>query len=282
MSPEPFNLVAMGLKGSGKTTYLASLWHQMEAGEIAARLSAPALQPDREYLNGIRDRWLSLQEVGRTSQRGTQTVTLPLMDKSTGKGIELCVPDLSGETYSLQWTTRKAAASYAEYVQDCGGILLFIHAHGVKKSELIGPAALSQGNVETSSEAPNAWTPTMSPTQVQLVDLLQTFAWLRKTTRPFRVAVIISAWDEITSSIFPTEWLERRLPLLAQYIRSNPERFQSRVYGISAIGGDRERDRERLLKLSMASHRPLVVDGTDDKLNLSSPLEYLLGLEAAN
>src|SRR5262245_47185005 len=105
-------LILLGLRGSGKTTYLAALWHLLEAAEIPTQLTVDVLQPHREYLNKVRDEWLSFKELGRTSIRGTETVSLTLRDTITGVPTEITLPDISGELFRLQWAMRKATRTY--------------------------------------------------------------------------------------------------------------------------------------------------------------------------
>ena len=57
----------LGLPGSGKTTFLAALWHQFESAEIETAFIAERLQPDREYLKSIREAWLACEEISHTS-----------------------------------------------------------------------------------------------------------------------------------------------------------------------------------------------------------------------
>ena len=92
-------LLLLGLRGSGKTTFLAALWHLLEAGEIPSALTLDSLQPDRSYLNRIRNSWLSAKEVGRTSIRTVESVSLSLREGSTNKRVEITIPDLSGDPF---------------------------------------------------------------------------------------------------------------------------------------------------------------------------------------
>ena len=43
-------VLLVGLSGSGKTTYLAALWHLLEAGECSASFQIGMLQPNRTCL----------------------------------------------------------------------------------------------------------------------------------------------------------------------------------------------------------------------------------------
>jgi len=52
---------------------------------------------------------------------------------------------------------------------------------------------------------------------------------------PFRLAVVVSAWDRISpSNRCPSHWIASELPLLKQFFESNVELFEVSFYGISA------------------------------------------------
>src|SRR5437868_2835068 len=95
-------LLMLGLRGSGKTTFLAALWHHLEAAEVADDLSLPRLQPDRDYLNIIRNNWLALKPVGRTSPHAKGSASLALKDMRTNAEVDIWMPDLSGESFRQQ------------------------------------------------------------------------------------------------------------------------------------------------------------------------------------
>ncbi len=290
-------LLLVGLRGSGKTSYLAALWHLVESGECPTALVCPKLQPDREYLNGIRDRWLRLVQVGRTSLRTPATVSLHLADAATSSNIALTVPDLSGELFRLQWATRKATIHYASFASECSGLVLFVHPDGVKRTpripipadstsihdEQVGAHGVTPVGLvemgEATIEQTNPWTPDQTSTQIQLVELLQFVYFLQTaTTRP-RVAIIISAWDLVREAVLPISWVERRLPLLHQFLVANADSVLFRVYGVSAVGGDLEKDIVRLRDEPFPSKRIKVVDQTlESNHDLTAPIRFALGL----
>lgn len=279
-----FKLLMLGLRGSGKTTFLAALWHFIESGEIDDRLGVPVLQPDRDYLNAARNSWLAVKPVGRTSMRSTNNVSLKLLDKRLNVTIDMSLPDLSGESFRLQWVTRKAPKNYVEFARDCAGAFLFVHPADVARTHVIKPLTVelqpSEEEVEESSSAIPAsanWTPAQSSTQVQLVDVLQLLMRMRATKTRMRVAIVISAWDIVRAKIPPAVWLERRLPLLSQFMRANPDRMASEIFGISAQGGDLTADRASLLSASVPSSRSYAVRGSSlDKILITAPLQFLL------
>lgn len=56
---------------------------------------------------------------------------------------------------------------------------------------------------------------------------------------------MLSAWDKVEEdggTVTPEQYLASELPLLDQYLRHGVDRWDLRVYGLSAQGGDFERD----------------------------------------
>jgi len=289
-------LLLIGLRGSGKTSYLAALWHLIEAGELPTALLSSQLQPDRTYLNQIRESWLKFEEVGRTSLRGQEIASLLLRDARTGANIDVTVPDLSGEFFRLQWATRRATRQYAAFAAESSGMLLFIHPATIKTApriplaaatldltgQLVHPSAISASATDVPITGPYSteWSSNLSSTQVQLVELLQFVSHLRYETKSIRLAVIVSAWDLIRGPILPTSWLESHLPLLSQFLDANADTVPFRVFGISALGGDLQKDMQRLQDEAVPSRRIKVIDNKlESHGDLTAPIRFLLDLD---
>jgi hypothetical protein len=274
-------LLVLGLRGSGKTSYMAALWHLVEAGEIPASLSVAELQPDREYLNRIRDSWLRLEEVGRTPITSQETVSLLLREAANDSLIDVALPDHSGESFHVQWALRRAARSYVEFAEQASGILLFIHPRELKRPTPAHSLADTDAQVgSTITEYGSPWSAESSPTQVKLVEILQFAQHIRLSPNGGRIAIIVSAWDRISDPILPAAWLDNRAPLLHQYLLANDERTRFRVYGVSAIGGDLQHDAESLRKQVTPSRRIRVIERKlKHHHDLTAPLRFLLGLE---
>jgi hypothetical protein len=89
---------------------------------------------------------------------------------------------------------------------------------------------------------------------------------------------VISAWDVITNpKLSPGEWLLRELPLLSQFLRTNPDSFDVRVYGISAQGGDVTGEKRIELALQTPSQRIQCVGPNTRAHDLTAPLVWLSG-----
>ena len=86
------NLLFVGLPQSGKTTYLAALWHVLEDQSSTTRLKRKQNSVDRTYLNQIAEAWRACTPVPRTAlQSDDTTVALHLEGDGFGE-FTLTVP----------------------------------------------------------------------------------------------------------------------------------------------------------------------------------------------
>ena len=123
------NFVIMGLPASGKTTFLAALWHLIEAEETECRLLLDGYRGELKYLNQISEAWRSFQKVPRTSHTGDVDVTINLLDRETGAKGTAFFPDLAGETFDQQVEERRCKPKLIEELAVDDGILFFINAN---------------------------------------------------------------------------------------------------------------------------------------------------------
>jgi len=229
---------------------------------------------------------------------------------------QLFFPDVDGERFQGQWERRECEEEYATLVRESSGFLLFIHPGKVKEPMTImemdeilnrtGEAVpepqddnkvpANEDHQEKEQEQDVEWEPSHSSTQVQLVELLQFIVSLRQekevqqvksiSVAPvLRVAVVISAWDQIVASrtsrsqaVEPAWWVKEHLPLLDQYLRANPEQFSTRFYGISAQGADfkQEAEVEKLRNKHNTAHRIGVRFDGQDTHDITEPIRWVM------
>jgi hypothetical protein len=173
--------------------------------------------------------------------------------------------------------------------------MLFIHPSRVNEARLIleaqpliqrlgaGPAGGKRAapkKADQPSEQQIPPEPTYAATQVQLVELLQ-FIRTHSTEQAYRVAVNISAWDIVMGldTTAPEAWLEKRLPLLHQYLVAHSDKVPFRVYGISAQGGDLKQAEELRAKIKTAD-RIIVVRGKKQSHDITDPVRWVMGSSA--
>jgi hypothetical protein len=273
----PTTYLVAGLPKAGKTTFLAALWQVLESGDTVGSLRLGSLaHHEQTYLNRIRDSWFRCEELQRTTMADEQAATVPFLSKN-GKTDILVFPDLSGETFQNQWATRQWTRQFAELSDHCQGCLLFVNPEYIRGAHSLADAHQANPAAAAGDDPATPWDPAIAPTQVILVDLLQSLLRRMRTDAAFRLAIVVSAWDVVSGDrLPPDEWVRNRLPLLSQYLASNADFLQFKIFGISAQGGSLTKDRDRLLQIASPSNRVLVVCGTDSSADISWPVRWLL------
>jgi hypothetical protein len=271
-----------GLPETGKTTFLAALWHVAKSHEVPGSMRLERREGDQEYLNQIADAWSRCAELERTPGEGEMGVTILLRDPESNGIVRLSIPDMSGELFAAQWESRRCTAAFADLVRQAGGCLLFLHPGKMIETQWItdANATLDAWGKEDSGEGGEAgetsagadWEAKLAPTQVQMVELLQFTSELTESQLP--LAVIVSAWDLVEEQTTPAEWVEKRMPLLWQYIAANPASYAVSYMGVSAQGG--QRLDASLLEHETASHRIQVHAPGGKEHDITQPIRWLM------
>lgn len=272
----------MGLPETGKTTFLAALWHVLCAKDTASGLRLSRFHDDHHYLNKIRERWVNAEVQDRTVPSAEARVSMIVTGEMMQGEAEVCVPDLSGESYESVWSYRKISRGHAQAVGHAEGILLFVSPDRVEKETLISEAAQFVKDLEGDSGEEEdlsqltGWDAQNAPTQVQLVDLLQCVLRLNDH-RPLRLGVVVSAWDRVDGAIAPGAWIERELPLLWQFLRCNDDCLNVGFFGVSAQGGSLPRDADKLRELDRPTERiRIVCENGETNNDVTTPLRWLM------
>ncbi|WP_188110306.1 TRAFAC clade GTPase domain-containing protein [Agrobacterium tumefaciens] len=290
--PNP-TVAIVGLPGSGKTTFLAALWHivnSTDGNPPALRIGSLA-KGAPSYLNSIARMWRNATEQGRTQLDGNRLVQMNLIDIHE-RTVEVAFPDVAGEAYQQMWEVRDCDEDLEALLQ-AESVLLFINSDTIKPprwiNELNRQAKAMNLPKEEEGPAPGVkWDPKMAPTQVQLVDLLQLLRQYPLDVGPRKLVIGLSAWDKAEpEGLAPLGFLYAKLPLLAQYLQANADGWTWKVFGISAQGGQyrsnpasavkRDADK-KVLDLPEASDRiKIVADDMEMSRDITIPLLWLMG-----
>ena len=278
------NITIMGLPSTGKTTFLAALWHIIETPRLQSSITLTKINEGTKYLQTIHKIWEQCEEFERTKIGFEGEVNIPLQILETEETFELSSLDPSGESYENNFEKRACSPEHARRIRESSGILFFIHPNEIYISESIELAntilqEINQKKEKTSrkTQPPKPWKPENCSTQVRLVDLLQFIIKLKTNEYPIPMSIIISAWDLIQDDEEnPEIWIQKTLPLFYQYLKANSSFFSFNVYGISAIGGKLPRDSKKLLKLDNPEERIIVKEKTEISNDISLPLQWLL------
>ena len=306
------NFVIMGLPDSGKTTFLAALWHLVESGETDCRLRLDRYRGDLVYLNRITEAWRTFQKVPRTSQVGNADVTIHLVDRETTVKATALFPDLAGESFDAQVEARRCRPEFVDSVANTDGILFFISADVKGESlsvvelnatlppdvaaddadapedgepahsgDMLAASSL-QEEAEVLLPAPIEWEPKFVSAQVRIVQLLSDLQRTPFEQRRRRLAVMVSAWDLTRGSdLSPLGWLATKMPLVDQFLRANGTSFEYRVYGVSAQGV-RLNDSVAVSEVAMltSSRRIEIVGPESAGHDLTLPLVWLMSADS--
>lgn len=276
----------IGLPASGKTTLLAALWHMIrETGSVTTLKFGGLSLGKYEHVNSLATRWRAGKKQQRTQTSGGKVVSMKLTD-SEGRSFEVSFPDMPGEDFSGMWEKRELDEDMSRMLL-APAIVLVVNGDTIKfpawiveQMHLAKTVGLQQEQADTIE-----WSAALAPTQVQLVALLQFLMLGVLDVGPRRLAVLISAWDEVEGDgMEPEQVLAKKLPLLDQYLRNGRDPWSWRVWGISAQGGVYEdQDKEEhldatreLREIARPSDRIKVVDGTSVSSDITLPFAWLI------
>lgn len=298
-------IMVLGFQASGKTTFAAALWHLVDSREISdTALVKGRHNGDFQYLEKISAVWAEGWAVDRTRSQEWLPITIDLRSLVSETDVRLSFVDIAGETVERIFATREVDGRVDPLIREASGLLLFVSAlRPIDDDSIVdmflaypdeAPPEPADDPVEAGSDASSAgsgeavpFKVEMTPQQVQLVDLLDSFADDPLAMRPARIAVIISAWDRAHGASTPAAWLEDHMPLLFQYLATHSDEFQTRIYGVSAQGGHvpskenrtEQSDRAEMLKQLEASRRIKVVGHGAGDHDLTHPIAWLSGVE---
>ncbi len=282
-------VIIAGLPESGKTTYLAALWHLITARTHTTKFTFDSLvKGEHKHLNALAERWRQGHVQIHTETAANSVVDMNLLD-SSGEQVRLSFPDVSGESYRDMWEARDCTTELANLLRSGRGLMLFVNTDLIQAPLLtVQLAAQAQAiGVPLPPGQSQPWNAREAPTQVQLVDLLQLCRLQPLDIDTKRVSIILSAWDKVAIELrTPQQFLRERLPLLYQYLTIGNV-WDWRVFGVSAQGGDYIRDDkpptpeelakvEELRNLDDPVRRISVISDVDHAHDLTEPLAWLL------
>lgn len=292
------SLSIIGLPESGKTTFLAALWELVNERRVAKALSFDSIgENDHSYLRKIVTVWRGATEQARTRLSGLSEVKMNLKD-GDGNVAQVAVPDAPGEDFRTMWENRELGLALGTTLA-AGNIMLFVNGNKIKAPAWVTERAAQRKATgrEQVEVTPKDWDPSLAPTQVQLVDFLQLISRAPVGSANRKVAVMISAWDKVEGErLTPEDFLNAQMPLLAQYINAARDGWSSRIYGVSAQGGEYDsnddnsnaaegvkakrqkkgRDADRLRDIDIPANRIRLIFGEQESNDLTEPLQWLM------
>lgn len=282
---------------SGKTTYFAALYYLLKNSDTQYRfrLNLQHEIQDRSYLNEISQKWADLEEIEHTVTDFWGKLELPLLHRDNGKQLVVFIPDLAGESFQGTLETRSWEEKFANQLRQSDGIMLFINVLDYRDivaltGKLASASDAKKDKVESEESQIVPWQADIQklPSDVVYTDLIQQ-VFYDNQNQHYRLSIILSAWDSIKTSPtkkwqgfyeHPERYFRERFPLMSQFLDSQSNTFQVKVFGVSAYGCDptQSEEREKLEDVE-PFERVQVVDADGSNHDITLPLMHLLNNE---
>ena len=279
------NILLIGLPESGKTTYIGALWNYINSIMEKKSIELHSLEGvDTEYLDSIADKWSSCEKIDR-NYRTTPISKIQMKVKivETNSILAIDIPDLSGETIGDTFEHREWSIEFDELAKNTLSIIMFVSVlNSNNKPTLLIHANEIEDCLDTISATSNIkpveYNPQYTCNQVKLVEALQLINLEKEKHGKINIGVVVSAWDRAIIShgkdYKPSEWISKECPLLYQFLCSNDESFDVSFFGISAQGGDYDKEKADLIKKELHD-RIMVISDEGLSFDIAKPIVWL-------
>lgn len=274
------------MPSSGKSTFIAALRHVLLSSETPSALVMTKLADDERHLNRIQDRWIASETFERTREASEAWVRFHVSNPSTGAAADISMPDLRGELFEHPAAIGNCVRDVFEGLTAASGLLLFTNANKPDDTTLISDVfdllhdeAPAEATAKPQQNQRRAFQPDLMPEEAKLVELLQAINRRPQKPQLRRLSLVISAWDVVAESDktkTPERWLAEARPMLSQFLHYNTELWETRIYGVSAQGGQLPRDRDQLQTIEHAAERIMVIGHGADLHDATAPVAWLM------
>jgi double-GTPase-like protein len=230
-------VLVLGGPDAGKSTYLFQLYSRVFDGDGRLQLRGAV-----DSMVAIKDglaRLASGRPAGHTANGTETSLTLPLVDKDTGRKWDITVPDYAGEDLRRIGDALRLPDRWADLAatSDHWVVMVRLSLHPDMPDLVSRPV----GDLASASpERPAGAEAQKLPIDMFLVELLQLLQHGRTqfdVTNDLRVTVVLSCWDELDhpDGTLPPQVVRDQLALLDSYCTTTFG-LRYRVLGLSAQG----------------------------------------------
>lgn len=237
-------IVLLGLSSSGKTHFAGQLYGRLRRtkGNLLLRQDS-GTPPDLSPLDNVLNSLASGHAAEHTQVQTWAEIALPLVDKN-GNCFDLRWPDYGGEQLTNAFRQRAISELWRERLRRAGGWIVLIRL----KTETTYPEVLSRLRDGPPEDSANTARVSQWDANARWVEMLQIFLHVAghgvvDQLKVPKLAVMLSCYDELeVTNKSPAEVLAERLPLVSSFIKSNWNSDKASVWGLSALGGELDKD----------------------------------------
>jgi Double-GTPase 1 len=227
-------ILLIGKPHSGKTTFIGQLCARVETNNSKLKLYkaienlSPIIEATRALAKG--------EEVRITPTEKGTVICLPLQDGEVK--FDLDCPDYGGEQVNNIIENREINSKWTDSIKQSENWILFIKPSDLTTSydlsnKTITPEVLESGNGKSEEYSVSD--------QSSFIELLQILLHSKGHDSHFKnstikLTVVLTCWDEFSSTLTPKEELKKILPLLSNFIETNWIERKINILGLSSLG----------------------------------------------
>jgi len=270
---ENLNILLAGLPAAGKSTYITALWAVEKDGKSGHLLTCEGFPSETSYIDEMRDNWIELKEVRRTSFAEPMAIELPMKSRRNGKSIKLSIPDFKGEIFQRILVNREAT-DLNEWCKKSRGIL-FMTNLGSSSPEIFQEQCSETTTPILDQEKIVMTAHDIAPV-IQNILLLK-FLHSRMGDRP--ISICFSSWDKLDydKDTHVEDWAKENHPCLYNFVVEHFSNY--RFYGVSAQGADYtgldNRSGDELAKKTTEKTRAYIYRESIS-YDITEPIDYLI------
>lgn len=270
---ETTNILLAGLPAAGKSTYITALWAVEKDGKSGHLLTCDGLPSESSYIDSMRENWMVLKEVRRTTFAEPQEIVLPMKNSKTLEKVNLSLPDFKGEIFQSV-LDNAVSEEINDWCDKSRGILFMLNLGGSSPqmlqeqiSEETKPRVGLEKVVMTSSD--------IDPS-IQNVLLLK-YLYERMSDCP--IVICFSSWDvtDCPDGKSIDKWVMENHPCIYNYIKEHFSTFK--FYGISAQGADygelNENSGDDLAEKTTLKERAFIYSDAKT-FDITEPIDFLI------
>ncbi len=227
---ESTNLLLVGLPGTGKSTYLTALWAVEKDGKSNHLLSCDGLPSESSYIDSMRDNWMELKIVRRTTFAEPMKIDIPMKSRETGVTINLSLPDFKGEVFQKVLDNIESD-DVKNWCSKSNGILFMLNIGSTS------PEMLQDQISEDSKPMPNIEKVVMLSNNINsMIQNVLLIKYLFNNMGDCPISICFSSWDQIdcASGMKVEDWVKDNHPCIYNYVSSHFSKYY--FFGVSAQG----------------------------------------------
>lgn len=239
-------LLIIGKPHSSKTVFIAQFYTRLQKRKSILSLYKPA--DDLSAITTAREALAIGEEPEATSTERSVNLILPI--QLGEEQIDLVCPDYGGEQINTIISSREVDKKWLDAIKESDNWIFFIRLNNISEQLDISKITVTEEHTQGSGEV--AEIPFSFSDQSALIELLQILLHSKEHDYHFKnsrikLTVVLTCWDELETEEKPRQVLQKKLPLLLNFIESNWKAEKLKIIGLSAQGFplDSEENKEK-------------------------------------